>query len=200
MKKQFAFILFILLIASFNLFAQNELLKSVQDKYRSVSDFSASFQKSTNGKVDMNGKIFYKKGNKARIEMKNTTLITDGKTTWSHNRKDNKVVINDFSSADASLLSLDEILNNYPSKSEVSSSTEDGKQILQFKPKKGSGLNFNNAKLYLNNNNLIERVVITNSPGSVSEVKLTGYELNKNITDSQFSFNPPEGSTVIDLR
>jgi outer membrane lipoprotein-sorting protein len=48
--------------------------------------------------------------------------------------------------------------------------------------------------------NLIDKVVISNPATGTMEVSFSNYKLNQNLSDSKFSFTPPEGTTVVDLR
>jgi outer membrane lipoprotein carrier protein len=199
MKKSVLFVLFIFLCASvFGQDSTNNLLKSVQSKYNSIKSFTVNFTKSSGSKEDFSGKLFLKKENKLRIELKNNTIITDGETFWNYNKKENKVIINNYDESEPSELSLNSFINNYPAKSNVSSGEEGNLNTLTFIPKT-SDLNFNSAKLYINKDNLVEKVVVKSTSGN-STISLSGYKLNEDIPDSEFIFSPPKGMKVIDLR
>ena len=71
-----------------------DILDAVQKKYKSINDLSADFKQSTNGKASLNGKIFFSKGNKLRLELENSTIISDGTVIWNYNKGQKKVVIN----------------------------------------------------------------------------------------------------------
>ncbi len=199
MKKSVLFVLFIFLCASvFGQDSTNDLLKSVQSKYNSIKSFTVNFTKSSGSKEDFSGKLFLKKENKLRIELKNNTIITDGETFWNYNKKENKVIINNYDESEPSELSLNSFINNYPAKSNVSSGEEGNLNTLTLIPKT-SDLNFSSAKLYINKDNLVEKVVVKSTSGN-STISLSGYKLNEDIPDSEFIFSPPKGMKVIDLR
>jgi outer membrane lipoprotein-sorting protein len=201
MKNYFISVLIITAAALFSFsFAQNDLLKSVQDKYTSATDISADFQKITNGKIDFSGKLFYKKGNKTRLEMNNLIIASDGKTIWNFNKRENKVIINEYDPSDPMMLSIENILFKFPMQSEVSSGEEKGIKVLYIKPKPGSRLNFNSAKLFLNKDNFVDSVLMEQGGNTITEIKFSNYRVNNNLDDSKFKISPPEGSTVIDLR
>jgi outer membrane lipoprotein-sorting protein len=176
----------------------NELLKSVQSKYNSINTLSVNFTKSSGSKEDFSGKLYLKKENKLRIELKNNTIITDGETFWNYNKRENKVIINNYDAEEPTELSLNNFIQVYPSKSNVSSGEEGDYKTLTLEPKT-TGLDFNKAKLFINNDNLVEKVVIDSNSGE-STVTLSGYKLNQNIPDSEFSYSPSKGIKVIDLR
>jgi outer membrane lipoprotein carrier protein len=199
MKKSVLLVLFIFLCTiGFGQDSTNNLLKSVQSKYNSIKSFTVNFTKSSGSKEDFSGKLFLKKENKLRIELKNNTIITDGETFWNYNKKENKVIINNYDESEPSELSLNSFINNYPAKSNVSSGEEGNLNTLTFIPKT-SDLNFNSAKLYINKDNLVEKVVVKSTSGN-STISLSGYKLNEDIPDSEFIFSPPKGMKVIDLR
>lgn len=199
MKRVVLFIFIIFLYASvFGQDSSNELLKSIQSKYNSINSLSVSFTKTSGTKEDFSGKLYLKKENMMRLELKNNTIITDGKTFWNHNKKENKVIINNYDASESSELSLNNFINNYPSKSSISSGEEDGYKTLTLIPKT-SELNFNTAKLYINAKDLVEKVIIQTSSGTATIV-FSDYSLNPNIPDTEFTFSPPKGIKVIDLR
>ena len=96
-----------------------DLLDSVQKKYKSINDLSADFKQSLGGKASINGKIYYSKGNKFRLELKNSTIISDGTVLWNYNKGQKKVVINNASASDPSFFTIENFLYDYPSKSSV---------------------------------------------------------------------------------
>ncbi len=198
--KKYVFILFSMFLCA-ALYAQdkgNELLKSVQSKYNSINTLSVNFTKTSGSKEDFSGKLYLKKENKLRIELKNNTIVTDGETFWNYNKKENKVIINNYDTEEPTELSLNNFIQVYPSKSNVISGEEGGYETLTLEPK-NSELNFNSAKLYINNDNLVEKVIIDSNSGK-SSIVLSGYKLNPDIPDSEFSYSPAKGIKVIDLR
>lgn len=178
--------------------SDNDLLRSIQSKYNSINTLSVNFTKSSGSQTDFSGKLYLKKENKLRIELKNNTIITDGETFWNYNKKENKVIINNYDAEEPSELSLNNFIQVYPARSSVSSGEEGNYKTLTLQPK-DAGLNFNKAKLYINKDNLVEKVVINSNSGE-STITLTGYKLNPDISDSKFTYSPAEGIKVIDLR
>jgi chaperone LolA len=174
------------------------LLKSVQAKYNSITSLSVNFNKSAGSKEDFSGKLFLKKDNKLRIELKNNLIVTDGETFWNYDKKQKKVIINNYDASDPSEFSLNSFVNDYPSKCNLTSGEEGDFKTLTLVPKT-SELNFKKATLYINDDNLIEKVIMENNTG-ISTITLSGYKLNQSTPDKEFTFSPPEGIKVIDLR
>ena len=202
MKKLFYLNLLVLIFFT-NILAQNNdnsLLKKVQDKYKTITSFSTNFiQYSVNGKK-ISGKFIYKKENNIRVETTNSIIVSNGSTNWNYIKNQNKVIISKYDDSDASMFSFNKIISDYPSKSDVEQTTENGSNVLVIIPKEGSGLNFNRVKLWINSNDLVKKIEIKGNTNSIVNIELTNYRINQNLAGSQFSFTPPEGSKVIDLR
>ena len=190
-------------ILAFSAIAQDkgkDLLDSVQKKYKPLTDLSADFKQSLGGKTSINGKIYYAKGNKFRLELKNSTIISDGTVLWNYNKGQKKVVINNASGSDPSFFTIDKFLYDYPSKSSVTMEKEDNQDVLVLVPQKESNLNFKKAKIWVNLDYLIIRISVENLSGNNINLQFSNYNLNKNLPESIFTFSPPEGTNVIDLR
>lgn len=177
-----------------------EFLSAVQKKYKSLNDLTAEFRQSLNEKSIVSGKIQYSKGNKLRLELKNSTIISDGANLWNYNKSQKKVVISSVSPDDPSFFSPDKFLFSYPSKSIVSTEKEEGQDILVLVPLKGSNLDFKKAKIWVNHDNLITRILVENLSSVLMDFQLSNYKLNQSLPDSKFTFSPPEGTNIIDLR
>ncbi len=175
------------------------VLKSLQNKFDSITDLSTDVSQKSNGKSSLSGKMYFKKDNNLRIEFGNQTIIADGKTSWNYNKKDKKVIISDYDEAGSGLLSINYLVYQYPSECDLSISSEGSKQILILKPKSNKN-NLGEVKLYITKENLIDKAVISNPASGTMEVSFSNYKLNQNLSDSKFSFTAPEGTTVVDLR
>lgn len=192
---------FIILFYSTVAFGQSaeSVLKTLQNKFDSISDLSADVTQSTNGKSSLSGKLFFKKNNKIRIEIGNQTIVADGTTSWNYNKKEKKVIISDYDENGAGLLSINYLVYEYPKECDLSLSSESGKTLLLLKPKSKKN-NLGEVKLFINDENLIDKTMISNQSTGTMEVKFLNYKLNQNLSDSKFTFSTPEGTTVVDLR
>ncbi len=178
----------------------DKLLKNLQEKFNRVNDLSAEFNQSTNGKTILIGKFFFKKEDKLRIELKNSILVSDGMTNWSYNQKENKVIISKNDHSNASPFSLKKIVNDYPKECLISSETEGGNEVLILTPNSGSTISYKSIKIWINRENLISKIVLKDKADNLTQIDFSKYKVNQKISDGKFSFTPPEGSKVIDLR
>ena len=183
-------------------FAQSnaqELLKNIQDKFNSINDLSAQLTQSVNGEVSLEGKVFYKKENNLRFEFKNSVIISNGESSWNYNEKQQKVVITDFESEGNKILSIRQIIFEYPEDCELNTFESEGKKVLELIPQDDT-FSFNSIKLFTDSENLITKVLLDDPATGMIQIELSNYLINKNLPDSYFQFSPPEGSQVIDLR
>jgi outer membrane lipoprotein carrier protein len=196
------FILIITLIFCNSIIAQDDakaLLKDIQNKFDSINDLSAEITQLVNGKINLEGKVYYKKENHLRFEFNNMLIVSDGETSWNYNEQQNKVIITNYDTEGNKILSLRQIIFEYPDECELSTYDSEGEKVLQLISQNNS-LSFNSVKLFITDDNLISKVLIDDpSTGSI-QVFLSNYKINKNLSDSLFSFSPPEGSQVLDLR
>jgi outer membrane lipoprotein carrier protein len=200
MKKYLGFLLVVFLLFQ-PVKAQNvKLLEELQNHFNSIKDFSADLVQLNNGKVNLEGKLFFKKENDLRLELKNLIIVSDGKTNWNYNKRLKKVIISDYDENDPSVLSLKRIIFDYPAKCEVSETTEKGENVLVLKPKPDSGINADLIKIWINKESNVSRVSASEASGNNIEVRFSNYKINAGIPDSKFSFTPPQGTKVIDLR
>lgn len=192
--------LFVLLLSTVG-FSQSaeSVLKSLQNKFDSITDLTSDIAQKNNGQSSLTGKMYFKKENNIRLEVSNQTIVADGKTSWNYNKKNKKVIISDYDEAGSGLLSINYLVYQYPSECDLSLSTEGSSQILNLKPKSKKN-NLGEVKLYISKENLIDRAVISNPGSGTMEVSFSNYRLNQNLSDSKFSFTAPEGTTVVDLR
>lgn len=198
MKLLLSFLLFLYSSFSFSQSAES-VLKSLQSKFDSISDLSVDVAQSSENAGNLSGRMFFKKENKLRIEFPNQIIVTDGKTSWNYNKKNKKVIISDYEDTGSGMLSINYLVYQYPSECNLSLTAEGSNNVLLLKPKSKRN-NLGAVQLYINKDNLIDKAVLNNPSTGKSEVKFSNYKLNKEISESNFTFTAPEGTTVVDLR
>jgi outer membrane lipoprotein carrier protein len=202
MLLRISFVLIISIILFNTSIAQDDAkvaLKNIQDKFDSITDLSAQITQSVNGQVNLKGKVYYKKENKLRFEFKNILIVSDGETSWNYNEKQNKVIITDYDNEGNKILSIRQIIYEYPDDCELSTYELEGNKVLQLIPKDDT-FSFNSIKLFINGDDLITKALIDDPATGLIQLDLSDYQINKNLPDSYFSFSPPEGSQILDLR
>ncbi len=205
MKTKF---LFLFLLGSF-LFAQsgNELLKRVQNKFNSLENFTADFSQAiyaTQGSntAKVSGKFFYKRKNKFVVELKNEMIVSDGSTIWNLNKKFNRVVISYFSD-DPTSFSLERFIFDYPRLCKISLIKEEhlapGEGVIELSPK-DQDMECKSVKIRINKEGLISSLEIVDRGDIKYHFQFSNFRLNQDMPDSKFTYNPPKGIQIIDLR
>jgi len=185
-----------------NSFAQDnakDVLDKLQQRFSSINDLTANLTQSVNGNLNLKGMVYYKKENNLRFEFKNILLISDGVTYWSYNQKDNKVVISDYESEGNKILSIRQIIYEYPEDCEMTTYELNNQTVLELIPKDDT-FQFKSIKLFLNKDYLISEAIIDDPAAGEVEINISDYKLNNNLSEALFVFTPLEGSEIIDLR
>lgn len=182
-----------------------EIIKNVQLKYENITDAKATFTqtlKGSGGKASSSTGVIYIKKDKYRIEAAGQIIITDGQTTWSYSPKRKQVVIDTYKD-DGNSFSPNKFLFNYPENfySDLEGDENVGGvdcYVIKLSPRNGGSVK--SAKIWIDKNeNLIRKInIVTNE--STNTYSLKDISLDAGLSSSKFSFSPPEGVEVIDLR
>ena len=184
------------------LYSQSEVenyLKLLQNKFDSIESLSVEFVQLKNDNPNMSGSLYLKKENNIKIVTNNFTVTSNGKTAWNYNKAEKKVIISNVDENDPEVFSLNKIVYEFPKECEVSFSS-DGEMRTITLLSKGYTYNFNKIVLQLNDDDLISKVKISDPSLGETVVTFSDYVLNLNLPDSEFTFIPPEGTKIIDLR
>lgn len=176
-----------------------ELLKSVQERFKSINDLSADITQTVNSTDSKKGKLYFKQNESYRLELVNQIIITDGKTFWNYNKKQKKLIIDNFQKSNDNIFSINYLLFEVPNKSNISASIEGNLRKLILNSKEGS-FPYVIIELLISPDNLVRHVKAIDNARITYEVKFDNYVLNQNLKDDIFSFKPAEGIKVIDLR
>jgi len=195
----FITVIFVFAATTFSQNDADKVLKDLQAKFDTIKDLSVEFNQSGNGKSKLAGMLFIKKENKLRIDTKNLIIISDGTTSWSYNKKENKVIISNYDENDPGVFSINELVYDLPGESDIELGNDNGQNVLTLIPNSYE-YSFDSVKLWLGEDNLISKVVLKDAAMGKVEIKFSDYQLNQNLKDSEFSFTPPEGSRIIDIR
>jgi outer membrane lipoprotein-sorting protein len=192
-------VFFVFAATSYSQNDADKVMKDLQSKFDTIKDLSVEFTQSANGKIKLTGMLFIKKENKLRIDTKNLIIVSDGKTSWSYNKTGNKVIISSYDENDPGVFSINELVYDIPAQSDIELSNDNGQNVLKLTPNSYE-YSFDNVKLWLGEDNLINKVELNDTAMGKVEIKFSNYQLNQNLIDSDFSFTPPEGSRIIDIR
>jgi len=178
----------------------------VQNAYKDITDAKASFSqtiKFNKSKAQSSsGTLYIKKENKYRIETGTQTIVTDGSTSWSYSPGKKQVVI-DYYKETGNTFSPNKYLFQYPENfySDLAGTeTLSGKDVyvLTLKPRESGYVN--SAKLWVGKDDWIIKKINVVTDESVSTYTVKNVQTNIGVSNSKFTFTPPEGTEVIDMR
>jgi len=186
-----------------------KILSKLQNKYESVKDITVTFtQEVTFGiskmRQKIEGTIRIKKGNKYRIELEKQTIVTDGKTVWSHSHINNQVIVDKFKD-DPKSLSPDHVLINVPKNYNsifIGNETLLDKKtsIVKLTPKDDKSL-VKFMKVWVDlDEYLMRKIEIVDVSDNVNIYIIKSIKLNTGIPDDTFLFEVPKGVEKVDLR
>ncbi|MGA2667926.1 MAG: outer membrane lipoprotein chaperone LolA [Ignavibacteria bacterium] len=188
-----------------NITAQ-EIIQNVQNVYSGITDAKASFTqtiKYSSAKAQStSGTLYIKKENKYRIETGSQTIVTDGTTSWSYSPNKKQVVIDNYKET-GNTFSPNKYLFQYPENfySDLEGTEKLGGNdvyVLKLKPRESG--NVKSAQLWVDKDDwLIKKITIVGDE-STTTFNVKNIHLDIGISDSKFTFTPPEGVEVIDMR
>ncbi|RPI16259.1 MAG: outer membrane lipoprotein carrier protein LolA [Ignavibacteriae bacterium] len=210
MKKTAIFILFICILIP-NIYSQDnitaqEIIQNVQNVYKDISDAKASFTQTVKyGKSkaqSSSGTLYIKKDNKYRIETGSQTIVTDGSTSWSYSPSKKQVVIDNYKET-GNTFSPNKYLFQYPENfySDLEGNENmSGKEmyVLKLRPREGGYVK--SAKLWVDKAEWIIKKIQIVTDESTTTYNVKNVQLNVGISNSKFTFSPPEGTEIIDMR
>jgi len=190
----------LLLVLAFLLFQgeSDTIIRKLQDKFESIKYLQADFSQGINSENFLSGKFYFLKENNYRLVLPNNIIISDGTSIWNDDTKRNKVVVSNVDE-DPLAFSLSEYIYEYPSKCSITEEKQkDG--FLLILTVKDTELNFKLAKLWISNDYLIQKIVVTDFGGNLFTLQFSNIEIDKSIDKSLFKFIDDGNKKLIDLR
>jgi outer membrane lipoprotein carrier protein len=185
----------------------NNAIKKLQNKFNSINNFTADFSQNIfslkgTGQGRGSGKFSYKKKNKFIVELKNQSIISDGVNIWNYDKKFNRVVIS-YLEDDPTSFSLEKFIFDYPSlcrtKLVKDNPVHVGEELIVLTPK-DNDLQFKEVRIWKSSDDLISRMELVDLGDMKYAFSFTELKPNQDLSDQNFTFNPPKGIKVIDLR
>lgn len=184
-------------------FTPNDFIQSLQDKFNSINDLQADFVQHIKSGLDadkfkIEGKFYYKKGDRYKIEIKHKYIISNGTTLWNYDSNLNRVVISDAND-DLNTFSLNKFVNEYPVQCTVLNiDSWQGYNGIKLVPNQNLG--FSEVQLFAGDDNILKRIVIKDFTNTEYDIRLSNVEINSGLSEDLFDFSPTNGTEIIDLR
>lgn len=188
----------------------DDIVNKVQKKYQSAKSIRIHFKEISRFKLtgtmsEVNAVLQMVGKDRFRLESEDQVLVNDGDTFWRYNKLDNQVLI-DYSKKDDQEVLLNnflyEIKDHYFAQI-VEEAKEGGDKIyvLKLTPKPSEQSVFTSIKVWIKDKTWeIKRLIYTDYNDNETEYEIEKIEFDPKLADSTFSFSPPEGIQVIDLR
>ncbi len=187
-----------------------DIVEEIQERYEGLENLSAEFKQVeifqlTGSKNETTGKIYVKNGTQYRLETEDRIIVTDGVTVWTYSMFNNQVLIDRVKKNDVSVLPRD-LLFKYP-RDYYSSllRTEDYEDeehyVLKLDPKEEIHGYIKSMKIWVNSDSyLISKIEYTDFNENNSTFAIRKIDIKKNLQESLFKFEVPEGVEIVDLR
>ena len=205
------FFILAIFLTNYPVFSQDEItaqevIQNVQNAYKDITDAKASFSQTVkynkSKTQSSSGTLYIKKENKYRIETGSQTIVTDGSTSWSYTPSKKQVVI-DYYKETGNTFSPNKYLFQYPENfySDLTGTEKlNGKDVyvLSLKPRESGYVK--SAKLWVGKDDWIIKKIYILTDESSSTYSIKNIQTNIGVSNSKFTFSPPEGVEVIDMR
>jgi len=194
-------------------FAQDPSLPTVtegmQKRYTMMENIVAGFTQKvhfsfSNIKQEFSGTLTFKKPNQLRIESEHQTLVTDGSTVWAYSPVNKQVVIDQYKE-NRNTITPDQFLVNLPDNyytTVLGTETVEGTStvVLKLVPKDDASF-IRSVKMWVENRSWVVRMIeITDVNETTTTYTIKDMALNTRVEQKTFTFSPPPGTDVVDLR
>ena len=186
-----------------------EVTGKLQQKYESIQDATARFTEHVKygySQIEQNfaGTLTMKKPNKYRVESEQQTYVTDGATVWAYSPA-NKQVLIDHYKEDQNTLSPDQFLLHLPANYYATllgrERSGDARLVtLKLVPKDDQSF-VKSVKVTIDEGSwIVRKVEIVDVNDTEKTYTVQDVKVNTHVKDSLFTFTPPPGTEVVDLR
>lgn len=179
-----------------------DIVKEIQNKFETIENLESNFrQESSAGEQfgNFEGKFYYKKGGKFRIELPANMIISDGEKIWNHDLATKRAIISPITN-DPLSFSLERFIMEYPDKCTVSVvKNETDEKVIKLIPT-DDFLGFNSAKIFVDKNFIVSKIEIEDYTNNNFSFSLSQVKINQELPEDLFTLHPPEGTEIIDLR
>jgi outer membrane lipoprotein carrier protein len=190
-------------------FTVKDITERLQRRFEMIDDAVAQYTQHikfgfSNIEQTFAGTLTIKKPNKYRIESEHQTIVTDGETVWAYSPVNHQVILDKYKE-NRNVLSPDQfVLNlpaNYTSAILGSEKSKDGVQIILKLVPKDERSFVRSVKLWVEEGTwVVRKVSIVDLNDTETTYTIRDLKLNTNVKEKTFTFDPPNGTEIVDLR
>lgn len=185
----------------------DSIVDRLQAKYESIDGLEATFTQTMSSEYldapeTASGKVILS-GKRVRIETSRQTFVSDGLVTWLYDARTDEVLINDY--VEEEMFPVREFLFDYEQTYDVLS-VEDAVdrgsdvQVVRMRARDETTPYRDLTISVRDLDDVISRIELVDVNETRMVFELEDVVLNPTITSETFTFSPPAGSEVIDLR
>lgn len=184
-----------------------DIMSKVRARLDKIQSLSCSFDrehvwKAANRTQHIAGSIHMKKPYKLRVEYPAQTIVVDGKSAWTYTPRNRQTIVTKFKKSDAEYPTPQSIFSRYSHRTaevigreEIDGRAADILLLAAPSPDETEVTVWVDRAL-----NFPVKTVEKHPSGDTTTSLLTDVVINGKIPDTTFTFTPPEGVSVVDMR
>ncbi len=188
----------------------DKIIGKVQDKYRKTKTVRIEFKEKSHFKLtdtmtEIAGVLQMSGKDKYRLDSEDQVLVSNGETLWRYNKLDSQVLVDHAKKTEEDVMLnnfLYEIKDHYFG--QLLEEKKDGgvkKYAIKLTPKPSEQSFFSSIKMWVKDKTWeVEEIVYVDYNGNETTYVISEIVFNPNLNTSIFTFTPPEGIQVVDLR
>jgi outer membrane lipoprotein carrier protein len=184
------------------------LVKRVREQAEDIKSLSCSYERThiwtgTDLKQHIQGRLWLREPQYLRLEEKSKTIVTDGVITWLYLPRNKQVQIDTLAEGDEVFISPYTVMSRYISvRQPVIRGTETlGDRDCDIIDLITEDTDGKRVSVWIDRERAIPLKIVEETPGGdVTTTVVTDMEINPDIPDSLFTFEPPPDTEVLDLR
>jgi outer membrane lipoprotein carrier protein len=185
----------------------DQIMKNVKKSLDGMSTLSCSFAwdhawKTIDRNQHIEGTLQFKKPYRLRVEYSSKTIVVDGKTVWSYSPKNKQVEITKFQSEEKEFPTPQGIFRQYAGRKAALSGNEQVNDRETYIIKLAApAQNGKDVTVWVDKaSNFPVKTEEVSPNGDISTYILKDVKVNGKISDSVFTFTPPQGTDIVDMR
>jgi outer membrane lipoprotein carrier protein len=182
-----------------------QIMQRLRDRFQESGMLSATFRQTLDADYagsssSIEGKIFLK-DRQYRIETSDQIVVTDGVVTWVYVEEDRQVIVNDYEE-DEETFTLGHFLDERSDRYDVSLAPEqpEGYHVVTLSAKTPDTF-LERATLWIDAREyIVSRIEVVDVNGAFMRFEMSDVDLEPELDESTFQFQPGEDVEVVDLR
>lgn len=195
----------------------NAIVDKIQDKYEKINEFQAEFEQEAEvAALDTtekaSGKVWFKKPGKMRWDYRKPyedQIVSDGENIWYYNSQEQQVMksslehLNSETSSTTLISGLGQLEKLFDAEfaNDKNINTSDENYLISLSPKENLGSDEPYDKIIISvdrKDSMVKEIYLFDPFGNKTKITLSGFKINKGISDSLFDYSPPKGAELVD--